>query len=398
MIDTSSPAPRLLFVSSDLSVFVSHRLNLAEAAIAAGYRVAVASPPAPPTPVQAVTAAGAEHLSIHLWRGSRNPLRELRSLGSITRAIRRFRPDLVHLVSPKPILYGGFIARLMQIPVIAAITGLGHAFVTETRGGQLLRSAVTLGYRLAVNGTQAHLIFQNRDDLALFRASGALRHDRFVLIPGSGTDLDAIVPAPLPAGPIVVLFPARLIRDKGVGEFVAAARILRAGGTDARFRLLGDPDLSNPTSISPTELAGWVAEGIVEWQPHTASIGAALAECHIVALPSYREGFPKTLIDAAAAGRAAVASDVAGCRDAIVEGETGLLCEPRSAASLAATLAPLIADRGRQTTMGQAARRHAEAHFGRAPVTAAHLALYGAALGKRLRTARHAKLSGRSGQ
>ncbi|WP_310467754.1 glycosyltransferase family 4 protein [Sphingomonas sp.] len=388
--------PRLLFIASDAAVFVSHRLNLVEAAIAASYQVAVASPGG--GAVAAIIAAGATHIPIHLLRGSKNPIHELRSLASIARALRRARPHFVHLITPKPILYGGLVARLMGIPSIAAVTGLGHVFVNRSAAGRLMRRGVALGYRLAINGPATAVIFQNRDDLALFRCAGILRHDRVSLIAGSGTDLAAITPAPLPPGPTVTLLPARLLRDKGVLEFVAAARLLRQRGAGCRFRLLGDPDVTNPTSVTLGQLAAWVAEGVVDWQPHTSDIGAALAACHIVALPSYREGFPKTLIDAAAAGRAAVASDVPGCRDAIVDGVTGLLCKPRDGADLAATLAPLIADRALQQRLGDAARRHAEAHFDVDDVTAAHLELYSSVLDRPRRTALPANVSGRRSQ
>jgi glycosyltransferase involved in cell wall biosynthesis len=199
-----------------------------------------------------------------------------------------------------------------------------------------------------------------------------------VLIAGSGTALGQITPKPLPNGPTVVVLPARLLGDKGVFEFVEAARSLQAKGVDAIFRLVGDPDLKNPTSVTPSQLQAWVGEGIVEWVPYTPDIGGQLAAAHIVALPSYREGFPKTLIDAAAAGRASVATDVPGCRHAIVDGVTGLLCKARDPQSLADTLQRLIEDRSLQKKMGAAARRHAEAHFGLDKVTSAHLELYAA--------------------
>jgi glycosyltransferase involved in cell wall biosynthesis len=171
-----------------------------------------------------------------------------------------------------------------------------------------------------------------------------------------------------------------MIRDKGVVEFVDAARILHAEGVPAEFRLLGDPDEGNPTTLTEQDLRALNSEGLVQWHPHRADIGAALAQAHIIALPSYREGFPKTLIDAAAAGRASVASDVPGCRHAIIDGVTGILVPARDPGALADALRRLILDRGLQERMGIAARRHAEQCFDVQEVTSQHVALYARAL------------------
>jgi glycosyltransferase involved in cell wall biosynthesis len=200
------------------------------------------------------------------------------------------------------------------------------------------------------------------------------------MIPGSGVDLELIKPQPLPDGVPVVGLPARLIRDKGVGEFAEAAKLLKGRGVAVRFRLLGDPDPGNPTTVTVQEIRDWVDAGILEWQPHTRDINNALAACHIVALPSYREGFPKALIDAAAAGRAVAASDVAGCRHAIVEGRTGVLFGARDAASLANAIERLLEDPKRLQTMGAAARHHAEQNFDIEEVTKRHLELYASLL------------------
>ncbi len=373
-----SDAPRLLFIAPDAAFFVSHRLNLATAAVARGYQVAVACPPGPA--VAAIVSAGAEHIPFPVVRRSANLFRELHSLLSIWRAIGRFRPRLVHLITSKPILYGGACCRLLGIPSVSAVSGLGYLFVTSSLRARLLRAIVKAGYRFALNGRRSFIVFQNRDDLQLFRSSGIVTHDRVVMIPGSGTDLAGFRQQPLPAGPVIVVLPARMIRDKGVLEFIAAARILRAKGVDAVFRLLGDPDPGNPTTLTDSDLRELAREGAVEWHPHRPDIAAALAKAHIIALPSYREGFPKALIDAAAAGRAVVTTDVPGCRDAIVEGGTGLLCAPRNAEDLANVLGPLIASRDLQLRMGQAARRHAEANFDVNKVTLSHLDLYASAL------------------
>jgi len=370
-----SDAPRrLLFLTPDLPFFLSHRLPLARAARAAGYRVAVAAPPGPRTPE--LVAEGIEPLALRVTRGSLNPLSEMRTLWRMARVLREWRPDAVHLITSKSIVYGGALARVMRIPALAAMTGMGYVFTHDTPKVRLLRAGVVRLYRFALNHRRAHVLFQNGTDLAVARRYRLIARARHSIIPGSGTDLSRITPAPLPDGPPVAMLPARMLRDKGVAEFVEAARTLRAEGMAARFVLLGDPDPQNPTSLTAGDLTAWSEEGVVEWRPFTADVGAALAECHLVVLPSYREGFPKTLIDAAAAGRAAIASDVPGCRDAIVPDETGRLFEARSAGSLCDCLREMLGDRDRLERMGAAARRHAEAHFDIRDVCRAHLALY----------------------
>lgn len=367
-------APRLLFVVSDCPFFVSHRLALAKAAVEAGFEVAIACPDSPA--VARLRAEGLVHIPIALRRSNRRLPAEIRGFWSIFRTIRAFRPDAVHLITVKPIIYGGISARLLGVPALSAVTGLGHFFIHEGRAMRLLRRLLVLGYGLAMNHRRSHIIFQNGSDLEIFRRARLLSRARHSRIAGSGTDLDRIRPAPLPEGPVVVVMPSRLLRDKGVLEFVQAAGLLRARGHDAVFRLLGDPDDNNPTSVSVAELEDWVARGLVEWHRHTADINGALARAHIVVLPSHREGFPKTLIDAAAAGRAAAASDVPGCRDAIVPGETGVLFAVRDPADMARVLDGLIRDRALQARMGAAARRHAEACFDVRDVCRKHLEVY----------------------
>ena len=373
-----APPHRLLFIAPDPAFFVSHRLNLATAALKQGYRVAVACPPG--HAVANIIEAGAEHVPFPIVRRSTNAFRELGTILAMGRAIRNYGAGLVHLITSKPILYGGMWCRLLGIPSVSAVSGLGYLFVTSSLHARILRRLVKAGYKFALNGPKSHVIFQNQDDLALFRSSGIVTHDRARLIAGSGTDLSVFRQIQLPPGRTVVALPARMIGDKGVMEFIEAARILRASGVDALFRLIGDPDPGNPTTLTETQLRGYVDEGVVEWKPHTADIATALAQAHIVVLPSYREGFPKTLIDAAAAGRASVTTDVPGCRDAIIEGETGLLCTARDGVDLARVLRPLIEDRELQKRMGAAARQHAETCFDVNSVTADHLKLYEGAI------------------
>lgn len=367
---------RLLYIVSDDRFFRSHRLPLALAAAREGFDVAIASPPHGDAAFYA--ANGIRHCTIPLRRDRRTLFGEARAFIGIADVIRRYCPDVVHLVTARPILYGGIACRLLGIRTISAITGLGYAFIHNDRRTRRLRRFMVAGYRYAIGSRGNHVIFQNEDDLALFRADNILGRASWSIVRGSGVDLERIKPRPLPEGRTVLMLPARMLRDKGVCEFVAAARILRRRGVEATFRLVGDPDEANPTSLSRDELLAWENEGIVEWQPHAQDIGTVLAQSHIVVLPSYREGFPKTLIDAAAAGRACATTDVPGCRDAIVPGVTGELFRPQDAEDMARVLEPLILDRGRQAAMGKAARRHAETAFDVRETCRAHLRLYDA--------------------
>jgi len=369
------PRKTILFFVGDAPFFVSHRLNLVEGAIAAGYETVVACPASPA--VATIEASGARWVEWRIDRGGMAIMGEIGALVSAFRIARATAPAVIHAIALKCILYAGFASRILGIPIVGAVSGLGYVYTgAASRSKALLRRVINRLMNLGLNRRDASFIFQNRDDARMVEFA---RLDRATvyMIGGSGVNLDAIAMQPHSADATTVVgLPARLLRDKGVYEFVEAAARLRRRGRDARFILIGDPDPTNPTSVTPAELDSWVADGAVEWQPYTRDISAALAALHIVALPSYREGFPKTIIDASAAGRASVTSDVPGCRDAIVDGVTGLLCPAKDAAALADTLDRLILDRDCCVALGTAARRHAEAYFDVRDVTARHLEIY----------------------
>lgn len=365
---------RLMFIVNDLPFFLSHRKRLATAAKEAGYHVSIACPQDPRIP--SLAEEGFTIIPIKMRRGSLSLVAEWYAFRSVWQAIRQFRPDALHLITSKPVIYGGVAARILSIPSLSAISGLGYVYTGQTLRHRILRLAVTRAYSVSVNRPGSHVLFQNESDMGLFRKAGLLRKAQASVIPGSGVDLDQIRPAPIPKGVPVVLLPSRMLRDKGVLEFVAAARLLHSQGLDVVFRLLGDPDPMNPTSFTRDELEAFAASGSVEWQPHTSDISAALSEAHMVVLPSYREGFPKTLIDAAAAGRAVATSDVPGCRDAIKPGETGELFKVRDASDMARVIAKMLADRRVLDHMGTAARKHAEAAFDIRFIINNHLKIY----------------------
>jgi len=366
--------PKLLFVVNVDWFFLSHRLPIALAARDAGYEVHVAT-----SLTRTVTELQAHGFTVHaleIDRRSAGPLQALRLTAHLYRLMRSLTPDVVHLVTIKPVLLGGLAARAAQVPrVIAAISGLGFVFTAQGARALLRRSIVSALYRLALSGSGVRVIFQNGDDQAMLQRHAGIRDDQVVRIRGSGVDLGAWRARPLPDGPPVVLMAARLLVDKGVCEFAEAARRLQGHG-GARFVLVGDLDPGNPTSLSREQVQAWVDEGILAWWGPRSDMADVLAMAHIVVLPSYREGLPKGLIEAAACARAVVTTDVPGCRDAIEPGQTGVLVPARDAVALGDGIRALLDDPSRMRAMGEAGRRWAERVFDVREVVARHLALY----------------------
>ncbi|MFU1952275.1 glycosyltransferase family 4 protein, partial [Bordetella avium] len=333
---------RLLFVVNNPAFFLSHRVALAIAAQAQGYEVHVATMDGPSVPQ--IQALGMMHHVIPMSRSGKKPMEELKTMLALYRLFRKLRPDLAHLVTIKPVLYGGIAARLARVPaMVAAISGLGYVFMAKGARARLVRAVVGRFYRLALGHPNSRVIFQNANDRDLLSRLGAVRSERVEMIRGSGVDLSRYRAEPEPpAPPVVVLMVARLLRDKGVYEFVEAARLLRQQGLNVRMRLAGGVDLGNPASIRADEVQAWARAGLVEALGERQDIAELYAASHIAVLPSYREGLPKSLIEAAACARAVVTTDVPGCRDAIDPDQTGLLVPPHDAPALAAAIARLV--------------------------------------------------------
>lgn len=365
---------RVMYVVNNPAFFLSHRLPLAQAALARGDEVHLATMPGASVPE--VLALGLVHHSLPMTRSGGNPLQELRTLGSIWRLFRRVKPDIVHLVTIKPVLYGGIAARLAGVPgMVAAISGLGFLFMGKS--GWKRRIALQL-YRCALGHRNSRVIFQNEEDRDALLQAGAVRPAQVVMIRGSGVDLQRYPALPEPDGPVRVVMAARLLRDKGVEEYVAAARQSAAAGAGVQWLLAGQPDPGNPASVTEDDVAGWRAEGAVEVLGERHDIAALYASAHIVALPSYREGLPKSLVEAAACGRAVVTTDVAGCRDAITPGVTGVLVPVKDAAALARAVMELAHDAEQRREMGRQGRLLAEAEFDIRKIVQMHLAIYDA--------------------
>jgi glycosyltransferase involved in cell wall biosynthesis len=318
---------------------------------------------------------------LRLDRHGHNPWRELAALREIIGIYRRLRPDLAHHVAIKPVLYGSVAARLAGTPlVVNAIAGLGYVTSSNDLRARLLRPAIAAAYRLLVNRNGSRLIVQNPDDVEALTQRHIIDRERVTLIRGSGVDTQQFSPTMAQKGPCLVVVAARLVRDKGVVEFVEAARLLRARGVNARFALVGEPDPSHPAQIAAGELERWRGEGVIEYWGWREDMREVYRQAHLVCLPSYREGLPKALIEAAACGLAIVTCDVPGCREVVRDGDNGLLVPPRTVEPLAQALGRLIGDADLRARMGMRSRERAVAEFSIERVVADTLALYRAAL------------------
>lgn len=369
-------SPKLLFFVTEDWYFCSHRLPLAVAAKREGFDVAVV------TRVRRhraeIEAAGLRLIPLDLQRRGAHPWHELKTVRQLVRIYRAERPDIVHHVALKPVLYGSLAASLTKVPArVNALAGLGFVFASNRPKARLLRPFVQLGFRGLLNQANSRVILQNPDDLHCLTRSGALDASRAVIIRGSGVDTNRFSPSPEPEGLPLVILASRMLWDKGVGEFVRAAEILRGEGISARFALIGESDHENPAAIPDQQLAAWRASNTVEWWGRRNDMPEVLSQAHIVCLPSsYGEGLPKVLIEAAACGRPIVTTDAPGCREVVRHGHNGLLVPLRDAEALAAALRLLIEDANLRRRMGERGRRLVEREFSLERIASETLALY----------------------
>ena len=363
MKDRPAPTKRLLFILNDAPFFVSHRLSLAVAARDAGFEVHVAVAHESGA-VDTIRSVGIHHHDIPLKRAARGPVGEIRLIGTLARIIRDLRPDLIHAVTMKPVLYGGALARLLQVPaVVNAVTGLGYLFLIEGAMANLQRTFVKRLYKFALGHPNGRAIFQNPDDLKLFLDGRLVDPGIGVIVKGTGVDMTLFTALPEPEGEPVVMFPARVIGDKGIHEFVAAARHLREQGRRARFVIAGRTDPDNPTDVGESTIREWEREGMVEWWGFREDMSATLSKAHIICMPSYREGLPRVLIEAAACGRPIVTADVPGCREIVRDGENGTLVPVKDGTATANAIDRLLQDPMLRQRMGLRSRKIAEAEF-----------------------------------
>jgi len=367
--------PKLLYFITEDWYFCSHRLPLALAARAAGYEVAVV------TNVneheETIRRAGIRLIPFSLSRRGMNLVSELAVLAQLFLLYRREKPDLVHQVAMKPVLYGSLVARLSGVPhVVNALAGLGYVFTSDQPKARILRPVIASAFLGLLNSRRSRLILQNMDDCAKFIRKRFISEERIRLIRGSGVDTAAFSPTPEPSGIPVIVLASRMLWDKGIKEFVEAARQLKDRGINTRFVLVGNTDLHNPSAIPNEQLTDWHTEGVVEWWGRRDDMPAVFEQSHIVCLPSYREGLPKVLLEAASCGRAIVTTDTPGCREVVRNGENGLLVPMRSTAELADALQLLIEKPGLRKKMGARGREIVVSEFAVEKVVSETMAVY----------------------
>jgi len=361
----------VVFLTSNTSWYLyNFRASTIRALREQGNRVICLSPP-DDFSQRLVDELGAEHIALPLDGKSTGAVQELRSLRFIWAVMRQYRPDFVFNFTVKMNIYCGLVCALQKIPFANNISGLGTAFIHDSWLFRRVRQV----YGLVNRRAQRLFFFQNEEDLEVFRGKGMLGDTPYTLLPGSGVDLQRFQASPLPeGGPFTFIMIARLLGDKGVREYAEACRQLKAEGLDVRCLLVGPLGVSNRTAISEEEVRQWQSEGIVEYPGATDDVRPLIEQSHVLVLPSYREGMPRTVLEAAAMGRPAIVTDVPGCRHAIEPEVTGWLCEVRSAESLVGVMRRVLGMNAAEVQRaGDAARGRMEREFSEDVVVGAYL-------------------------
>lgn len=366
---------KLLFIVNVDWFFISHRLPIALAAIKQGYEVHIAC---------GITDRRAElealGIVVHplsISRSGTSLLKELKVIKEMNCVVKKVLPSVVHLVTIKAAVYGGLVTRFKSIKVrIASISGLGFVFIDKCIKARILRFLITKLYRIALNSSNTQVIFQNENDKQIFIENKIIKSEQSLIIRGSGVDLETYKYLPEPAGEKVIMFLARLLKDKGLVEFCDAAITLKKSGFKGRFVLVGDIDLHNPNSLTHEGLNNYISSGYIEHWGFSNSVAEVIAKSHLMVLPSYREGLPKSLIEAAACGRAVITTDVPGCRDAITPNKSGILIPAKSSKAIVSAIKLLCDNDDKRIEMGKKGRELAESCFDIADVIETHLKLY----------------------
>lgn len=315
--------------------------------------------------------------NLFIERGKFSIFSNLITMINIFLIIIKIRPDLIHFISIKPVLLGGLISRLFPtVPKIFSITGLGSAFIKDDNFSKIKNVFLSFLYKIALNQKNIKIIFQNKYDLNFILKIVKLKKFQYKLIKGSGVSLTKYKPKKLNFKKPIVMFPSRIMLHKGVFEFVKAAKMLKKKKTEARFVLVGDLEKENPSKIKKNLIMNWVKENLVEYWGFKTNMPKILNLATIVVLPSYREGFPKVLMEAAACGRPSIATDVPGCKDAVIHNQTGVLVPVRNYKILAIEIKRLLNNKSKIKKMGLNSRKYALKNFNINTIVNLHLEIY----------------------
>ena len=347
--------PRLLLLVNDEKYFQVHRLDHARAARQAGMEVFVCTQLE--TDGTWIEQEGFQFLPSPFMRGMRHPFNDLSAALKVAYLYRRVKPDIVHHFAMKPILFGSWAARLTTVPaVVNTFAGLGFIFCSDGWRSRLLRPGLTVALRSALALPNSRVLFENADDRERLIRRRIVRRQESAVVGGTGVDIDRFAPAPEKHGVPIVLLASRMLWDKGVGDFVRAAQLLKERRVPGRFVLVGTPDPHNPASIPEAQLLAWQQQGLVEWWGYRDDMPEVLRSAHVVVLPTFYEGLPRILLEAAACGRPVVATTIPGCMEIVQDGENGLLVPPKDTDALVKAIATLLENQDLRMRMGQRGR------------------------------------------
>lgn len=368
---------KVLMVLNDLAWFWSHRLPLAKGILDSGWDLSVATHGAAGD--KKMQAMGIGGIDLADPGEKLNPLAELKLIASIAKAIREADADIIHAITLRHAFYTGLMARLLghKKKIIFTIAGLGSFFSSQSLTTKILRLFIIPFMRFAFRHKNASIIFQNPDDFKVMRACSAVGSSQSVIIKGSGVDLDKFPSSDLPSGEPVMLFSSRLLKEKGLEEFVAAARILKDKGMKVRFEVAGSASDENPRAFKPAQVQAWHDEGLIHWHGQVSDMPALMNRCTVFVLPSYyREGVPKVVLEALSVGRPVITTDMPGCRETVEDGVNGFLVLPKDPVELAEKIETLLSDPARMKAMGKASRAKAQSEFGVKAVVEKTLQIY----------------------
>jgi glycosyltransferase involved in cell wall biosynthesis len=355
---------KIVVIASHPGSLTTFRGEMLKAMRSGGHEVVTVAPGEKESVTAILAELGVRYVSVAMTRTGLDPIEDLRTCRALHRLLSEARADVVLAYTAKPVIYGLLAARLARVPLrVAMISGRGSALAGgEGLKRRALAKLMSTLYAVALRG--AHVVFfQNPDDEALFRSSGMVgRGQRRVLINGSGVDLDHYAPAPLPDGPVTFLMIGRLLRDKGFFEYIEAARAVKDVRPNAQFQLLGGVD-PNPISVGADPLGELQRDGSVEYLGFADDVRPVIAGAHVIVLPSYQEGMPRSVLEGMSMGRAIITTDAPGCRETVEPGRNGLLVPVRNANALAAAMLDLFDDRQRVSEMGMQSRQMAEERY-----------------------------------